>query len=176
MKPTSPFFIGGDIMYNNPYATVYNPQNSIDRINNQIAELERLKSQIPTQAIQQPTSLTQNFQLAPNTNASVIKYADSMEEVEKNIVIGDTPFFSRDMSVLWIKDTKNNIKIFELNEIIPKDNKDLQIEYLQAQIEELKKGIKNESNEYVDEPTPKPVESKKSSTVSTVSKSTKKSK
>ena len=163
-------------MYNNPYTTVYNPQNSIDRINNQIAELERIKSQIPTQAIQQPTSLTQNFQLAPNTNASVIKYADSMEEVEKNIVIGDTPFFIRDMSVLWIKDTKNNIKIFELNEIIPKDNKDLQIEYLQAQIEELKKGIKNESNEYVDESTPKPVESKKSSTVSTVPKSTKKSK
>ena len=90
-----------------------------------------------------PTNLTQNFQLAP-TNQNAIKYANSIDEVNKSIVIGDTPFFSNDMSVLWLKDTKGNIKTFELNEIIPKDEKDLMIENLQLQIQELKGMIKNE--------------------------------
>ena len=130
-------------MYNNPYYSSYNnPQANIDRINNQIAELEKLKQQIPQQL--QPTNLTQNFQITPNNNTTIIRYANSIDEVEKNVVIGDTPFFSRDMSVVWIKDTKNNIKTYELNEILPKDSKDIQIEYLQSQIEELKGMIKND--------------------------------
>ena len=66
-------------MINAPY-NAYNPQASIDRINSQIAELERLKQQIPQQF--QPTNLTQNFQIAPNSN-NVMRYADSMEEVQK---------------------------------------------------------------------------------------------
>jgi len=122
------------------YSNIYNPQASIDRINNQIAELERMKSQLPP--VQQP--ITQNFQLAPTSD--VIKYANSIEEVSKNMVIGDTPYFSKDMSVVWIKNTKNEIKTYELNEIIPKDEKDLTIEYLQSQIEELKGKLNNESN------------------------------
>lgn len=158
-------------MYNSPYYS-YNPQANIDRINNQIAELEKMKQQIPQQL--QPTNLTQNFQLAPNNNS--MRYANSLEEVQKDIVIGDTPFFSKDLSIVWIKDTKGNIKTYELKEIIPKDNKDLQIEYLQAQIEELKKGLKYERNEYIDEPVAEPVKDEKPTIVSTISKSTKKSK
>ena len=95
----------------NPY--MYNPQVSIDRINTQIAELEKMKQQIPM--MPQPTNLTQNFQIAPTTN-SVIKFANSIDEVQKNIVIGETPYFSNDMSVVWIKDIKGNIKTYELNE------------------------------------------------------------
>lgn len=158
-------------MYNNAF---YNPQLSIDRINSQIAELEKLRSQI--QQPQQPTNLTQNFQLAP-TNRDVIRYAGSMEEVERDTVIGETPFFSRDMSVVWIKDLKGDIKTYELNEIEPKDDKDIRIEYLQAQIEDLKKGIKRyESNANFNESITESVESKESSDVPTISKSTKKSK
>lgn len=33
-------------MFGNPY-NAYNPQASLDRINNQIAELEKMKTQIP---------------------------------------------------------------------------------------------------------------------------------
>lgn len=164
-------------MYNNPYLNSYNPQASLDRINSQMAELERLKQQIqqPAQA-QMPTSLTQNFQLAP-TNRDVIRYATSLEEVQKDMVIGDTPYFSKDMSVVWIKNTKGDIKTYELNEIIPKDNKDLQIEYLQAQIQELKRGMKKyESDANINESITKPVENEVTSDVSTISKSTKKSK
>jgi len=127
-------------MIGNPYMNNYNPQAALDRINSQMAELERQKTQLQQIPVSQPTNLTQNFQLAPN-NYDVIKFADSIEQVQKNMVIGDTPFFSRDMGVVWIKSAKGDIRVYELKEIVPKDEKDIQIELLQAQIDELKKGM-----------------------------------
>ena len=73
-------------MYNSPYFNTYNPQASIDRINTQIAELEKMKQQLP-QPNGAPTNLTQNFQIAPNS--TTMKYADSIEEVQRDIVVGD---------------------------------------------------------------------------------------
>lgn len=160
-------------MYNNPYmANMYNPQANIDRINNQIAELEKMKSQIPTQT---PTNLTQNFQIAP-THRDVMKYANSIEEVQKDMINGDTPYFSKDMTVLWVKNTKGDIKTYELNEIVPKDEKDLKIEFLQAQVDELKGMIDNESNTIINRPVAEPIESEKPATVPTVRKTKTKSK
>lgn len=131
----------------------YNPM-TIDRINNQIADLERLKQQIPQAPI------TQNFQLAPQGG---IKYANSIEEVEKEIVYSDTPYFSNDLSVLWLKNTKGDIKSYELKEIVKKDEKDLLIESLQLQINQMKEMIEHESTyTNVDEPN----EDEKSSSVS----------
>lgn len=166
-------------MFNNPF---YNQQMNIDRINNQIAELEKMKSQLPP--MQQPTNLTQNFQLAPN-NREVIKYANSYDEVQREMVVGDTPYFSKDMSVVWIKNTKGEIKTYELNEIIAKDEKDIQIALLQSQIEDLRKEIRNNEQFYtdVDEPEDETssstgnenvrttIKENKSSNVSRVSKS-----
>ena len=161
-------------MYNNPYMP-YSQQPTIDRINAQMAELEKMKEQLQ-KPIPQPTNLTQNFQLAP-TNRDMIKYANSMEEVQREMVVGDTPYFSKDMSVVWIKNTKGEVKTYELNEIIAKDDKDLKIEYLQAQIYELKKEMrKNEPNAIIDGTITEPVEGEEPTNVSTVSKSTKKSK
>ncbi len=161
-------------MYNNAYMP-YSAQPTLDRINAQMAELEKMREQLQ-KPVQQPTNLTQNFQIAP-TNREVIKYASSMEEVQRDMVIGDTPYFSKDMSVVWIKNTKGEVKTYELNEIIPKDNKDLQIEYLQAQIEQLRKEMKKyESANVVDESNSKPIESEESTNISTISKSNKKSK
>ena len=151
-------------MYNNPYMSAYNPQPSLDRINAQINELEKMKEQMQRPVQPQPTNLTQNFQLAP-TNRDVIKYAGSMDEVQRDMVIGDTPYFSKDMSVVWIKNTKGEIKTYELKEIVQKDEKDLMIENLQYQITELRKEMKENaksSSNDVDEPT----ESKKSTDVS----------
>lgn len=132
-------------MYNNPYIPAFNTQASIDRINNQMAELEKMKQQLQQQPVQpqMPTNLTQNFQIAP-TNHDVIKYAGSIEEVQRDMVIGDTPYFSKDLSVLWIKNTKGDIKSYELKEIVQKDEKDLLIDALMLQIEELKGKINNE--------------------------------
>jgi hypothetical protein len=123
-------------MYNNPF-NIYNQQMSLDRLNEQINHLEKMKSQLQQP---QPTNLTQNFQLAP-TSRDVIRYASSLEEVQRDTVIGDTPYFSKDMSIVWIKNVKGEIKTYELIEIIPKDEKDMQIEMLQEQINELKKGM-----------------------------------
>lgn len=154
-------------MYNNSYG--YNPQMTVDKINAQMNELERMKQQLQ-QPVQTP-NINQTFQLAP-TNRDVIKYANSMEEVERDMVIGDTPFFSKDMSIVWIKNTKGEIKTYELNEIVAKDDKDILIASLQMQIEELRKEVEDSAksnNKYDDEPT----SSKKSSNVSNDKSSTK---
>ena len=159
-------------MYNNPYMNVYNSQANIDRLNEQINNLEKMKAQM--QQPVQPTNLTQNFQIAP-TNREVIRYANSIEEVQRDLVIGDTPYFSKDMSVVWIKNTKGEIKTYELKEIIPKDEKDIKIEFLEAQIKELKEGMKANAKSN-DVNANEPTESKKSSNVSDDRTSTKKSK
>lgn len=132
-------------MYNNPYLNPYSQQMSIDKLNEQINNLEKMKSQI--QQPVQPTNLTQNFQIAP-TNREVIRYANSIEEVQRDLVIGDTPYFAKDMSVVWIKNTKGEVKTYELTEIVPKDDKDIRIEFLEAQIKELKEGMKNNAKSY----------------------------
>ena len=117
------------------YNGYYSPQASMDRINSQIAELERLKQQI-----NQPPSINQTFQLAPSGG---IKKADSLEQVQKEMVSVDTPYFSKDMSVLWLKYASGDVKTYELKEIIEKDENDLRIEFLMAQIEDLKKEVNN---------------------------------
>lgn len=172
-------------MYNNQFMNPYNQQANIDRINNQIAELEKMRTQMQ-QPQPQPTNLTQNFQLAP-TNRDVIRYASSIDEVQRDAVIGETPYFSKDMSVVWVKNTKGEIKTYELNEIIPKDEKDIQIEYLQSQIEELRKEMKNNewsntnvvteqnatnTTEY-DETIRKPIEKNESTSIQKISRSKK---
>lgn len=154
-------------MYNGVY---YNQQSSIDRINAQMAELEKIKTQLQQPIQPTPTNLTQNFQIAP-TNRDVIKYANSIDEVQKDMVIGDTPYFSKDMSIVWIKNTKGEIKTYELSEIVPKDSKDLMIENLQAQIEEMRKEIKYAKPNSTDDD--EPIKNVKSPSVST-SKSTNK--
>jgi len=154
-------------MYNNSYANIYNPQMSIDRINAQMAELEQMKQRLQ-QPVQQPTptNLTQNFQLAP-TSRDVIRYANSMDDVQKEMIVGETPFFSKDMSIVWVKNINNEIKTYELTEIISKDEKDIQIEMLKERINRLE-NERNNVNEWNNEYDDKPVKDEKSSSVSTV--------
>lgn len=163
-------------MYTNPYMNYqqgFNQQSINDKIDNQIAQLQQMKEQMKNQ---QPTSINQTFQLAP-THAGGIRYVNTLDDVNKEVVYSDTPFFSRDMSVLWIKNNKNEVKTYELHEIIPKDEKDIKIDFLMAQIEELKKGmIKNESNGNVNESVTNNDKSEESASVPDVPKLPKKSK
>ena len=71
-----------------------------------------------------------------------MRYVNTIDDVNKEVVYFDTPFFSKDMSILWVKNTKGEIKTYELNEIVAKDEKDLQIQMLQEQINELRKEMK----------------------------------
>lgn len=134
-------------MYNNPY----NQQNNIDRINainNEIANLEMRR----TQAMM-PQPITQNFQMLNNNS---MRYANDIEEVKRDYTINDTPFFSKDMSVLWVKNIKGDIKTYELKEIVQKDEKDMLIDALMLQIEDLKKERDRNGqsdNKYVDKST-----------------------
>ena len=133
-------------MYSNAYmnglSPNYNQQSINERIDNQIAQLNQMKEQFKSN--QQP-AINQTFQLAP-TGTNIIRYANTIDDVNKEIVYGDTPFFSKDMSILWLKNIKGNIKTYELKEIVPLDDKDIKIQFLQAQIEELKGMIKNDAN------------------------------
>lgn len=132
-------------MNNNTYSRPYVNYGYTmgDQIDYQINQLQQMKKQMENN--QQQPAINQTFQLAP-TNNHTVRYANTIDDVNKEIVYYDTPFFSKDMSVMWFKKANGEIKPYELNEIIPKDNKDLQIEYLQTQIEELKGMIKNDAN------------------------------
>jgi hypothetical protein len=154
------------------YNQNFNQQSINDRIDNQIAQLQQMKEQMKHNS--QP-AINQTFQLAPQQSG--MRYASSVDDVNKEMVYADTPFFSKDMSVVWIKNNKNEVKTYELNEIIPKDSKDLQIEYLQAQIQELRKEMKkNEPDANVNEPITDADKSEEPTDVSAVSKSKAKSK
>ena len=156
-------------MYNNPYYSNYNMQQSLDNINNNIAELEKLKAQM--QSRQNQPAINQTFQLAPSSQNSM-RYANTIEDVNKEMVVGDTPFFSKDMSVVWIKNAKGEIKSYELTEIVLRDDKDIMIESLQKQINELKGMIKDEHNANINES----VKSEKSTSISNNTTSTSKQK
>ena len=164
-------------MFNNPYMMNYNPsinqQGFNERIDNEITRLQQMKEQMQ-KPVQQPTNLTQNFQLAP-ANSHTMRYANTIEDVSRENVYFDTPYFSKDMSVLWVKGVNGNIKTYELSEIVPKDDKDLLITNLQMQFEQLRKEIDSNaksSNANDDEP----IESTQPSNVSVPKSSTKKSK
>lgn len=127
-------------MYGN-YYTMPNSQMNLERINSQIGELEKLKSQITNPTTNQPTNLTQNFQFTPTNNVG-IKYANTIDDVVREPIFVETPFFSKDMSVMWLKNPKNEIKTYELTEIVPKDEKDIYIATLENRLNEMNKKIK----------------------------------
>lgn len=126
---------------NNPYMRNFNQQNIYEQIDNEINNLQQMKERMKTQ-MQQP-AINQTFQLAP-TNNHTIRYANTIDDVVKEMVYYDTPFFSKDMSVMWLKNAKGDIKTYELKEIVEKDEKDIQIELLKAKISELEKEKKHE--------------------------------
>ena len=155
----------------NNFMNNYSQQSMYEQIDYEINKLNQMKNQLQNNN-QQP-AINQTFQLAPNSNG--IKYANNIEEVQKEMVINDTPFFSKDMSILWIKNTNNEIKAYELIEIVEKDDKDILISSLQMQIEELRKEVKQNAkpiNTNDDEPT----SNEKSTNVQFSKSSTKKQK
>ena len=134
--------MNGNFYNTNPYYQAPTRQDNLNMIDEQISRLNQMKSQlIQQQQQQQQPSINQTFQLAPTTQ-STLRYVNTMEDVAKEMVFGDTPFFSKDMSVMWLKNAKNEIKTYELNEIVPKDEKDLMIENLKIQLDEMNKVIK----------------------------------
>jgi len=134
-------------MYNVPYYYGNNTQANIDKIDNQIRELETLRSHL-----QKPQpSINQTFQLAP-TNQSGIKYVDSESDVSKELVFVDTLFVDKGYTTMWYKNVKGEIKEYRLEEVKKEDERDLIIKDLQKQLKELKEGKDEPSNSDTNEP------------------------
>ena len=136
-------------------------QNMRDKIDSQIRQYQQSQMQQP---VQQP--ITQNFQLAPtqNNNELESKYAVNIEDVRNTLVMKTGIFTTKDYSTIWVKDISGKIRTFNTIEVVEMDDKDREIYALKKQIEEMKGMIKNESsNTDINEP----VESKKSTRIST---------
>jgi len=110
---------------------------------------------------QQP--ITQNFQLSPTHTG--MRFVNSIDDVRKDLVYFETPYFSRDMRFMWIKNVKGEVTPYEIKKIEYKDEKDLQMEQMQREIEELKERLNEKSSITNDN---EPVENEKSSNVSNV--------
>lgn len=148
-------------MYPNNQFYLQDLQNTKDRIEAQIRQIQNQQQQ----PIQQPTNLTQNFQLAPNptNNELESKYVNNIDEVKNTFVIKTGLFVNKDFSVLWVKDVTGKIRTFNTEEVFDMDEKDKEILMLKKQIQEMKGMMVNESN---NSNIDGPIESKKSSRVS----------
>ena len=99
--------------------------------------------QFPPQQPQTPPNINQTFQLAPNQPNNNVRYAESKEDVKKELVFGDTIFVNKTYNRMWLKNARGEKKEYELIEIVELDPKDAEIRKLQGQIEELKKVIED---------------------------------
>lgn len=119
----------------------------------------------PQQQSQQSTpNISQTFQLAPSQPNNNVRFADSREDVKRELVFGDTIFVNKSFDRMWLKNARGETKEYELVEIVELDPKDAEIKKLEAQVEELKKVIEyaTSNSRFVDEQptTKKPTTSK----------------
>ena len=98
---------------------------------------------MPQMERQQPIQNIINTQL-PMNNMFMAQMLKQNEKVEELFVNQKTAFIDIYRKELKIKEIDGTITTYGL--ILPKDEKDIQIENLQKQIEDLKGLIRNESN------------------------------
>lgn len=140
---------------------LYNIDRQIQEERAKMAELERQK----IQAYSQPTILNQTIQTGPGGQG--VRYAESIDDVKREMIFADTLFVNKAFTNMWFKSPNGNIKTYLLEEFIPKDEKDLQIEALKRELEDLKKEIKDEPNRSRDNATTKGTISESVSTTAT---------
>lgn len=144
---------------------VYNPynpnyimnewQNMKDRIDKNMQQYQQVQSQFMQP--QQQAPITQNFQLAPqnvNPNELQSAYVNNIEEVKNIFMQKNGVFVNKDLSNMWFKDTEGKIRTFSLIEVIEKDEKDLEIENLKNEINQMK-NLLLQKNNVVEEPKKK---------------------
>ena len=124
-------------------------QNMREKIDRQMQQMQQLNQNQMQQQPQIP-QVNQTFQLAPNptNNELESKYANNIDEVRNTFVMKTGVFLNKELNTLWIKNTNGDIRTFELNEIIPQDPKDIEINNLKKELQRMKEMINygNESN------------------------------
>lgn len=128
---------------NNGQYYMQNLQDMRDRIDNQMKQYQQSQAQMQ-QPIAQP--ITQNFQLAPQPTNNEIqaKYVNNIEDVKNTFVMTTGLFVNKEMNTLWFKNVNGDIRTFNLQEIIEQDPKDIEIQRLRNEIENMKGMIANE--------------------------------
>lgn len=140
--------------YNNPYnynQPNYNPymqefQNMRDSIDRTMQRYQQQQQQNPMQQQPVPTNLTQTFQLAPQINSNSelqCQYADNIEQVKNTFVMKNAIFVTKDLSTMWQKDVSGNIRFFKTEEVIPRDEKDLEIQQLKKKLSDMEDLLAN---------------------------------
>ena len=126
-------------------------QNMREKIDNQMRQMQQL-NQNQMQQQPTPTNLTQNFQLAPNPNSNELesKYVNNIDEVKGIFVMKTGVFLNKELNTLWIKNTNGEIRTFELNEIIPQDPKDIEINNLKKELQRMREMINYDNKSDVD--------------------------
>lgn len=107
-------------------------QNMRDRIDRQMAQMQQPQNQ-------QTPAINQTFQLSnPQNNINDFdgKYANNIDDVKNTLAIKNTLFINKEMNSLWLKDATGKIKSYSLQEIIEKDEKDIEIDKLKTQNEQ----------------------------------------
>ena len=143
---------------------VYNPynpnyimqewQNMKDRIDKNMQNYQQVQNQFMQP--QQQAPITQNFQIAPQTNPSELQsaYANNIDEVKNIFMTKNGIFVDKGLTVAWFKDTEGKIRTFSLIEVIEKDEKDVEIENLKAEINQMRTLLLQKNNT-VEEPKKK---------------------
>lgn len=119
-------------------------QNMRDRIDSQIQQVQQQQQNMNQIPMQQP-SINQTFQLSPN-NQNGLKYIENEDALNKEIVITDTLFVNKEFTNMWLKKSNGDIKKYKLEEIVPIDEKDIKIQQLEKQIQELMNLQNNSKN------------------------------
>lgn len=145
---------------------VYNPynpnyimqewQSMKDRIDKNMQNYQQVQNQF-MQPQQMPTSLTQNFQLAPqnvNPNELQSAYVNNIDEVKNIFMTKNGIFINKDLTSAWFKDTEGKVRVFSLIEVIEKDEKDIEIENLKNEINQMR-SLLLQKNNTVEEPKKK---------------------
>ena len=126
-------------------------QNMREKIDRQMQQMQQL-NQNQMQQQPTPTNLTQNFQLAPNSNNNELesKYVNNIDEVKNTFVMKTGVFVNKELNTLWIKNTNGDIRTFELSEIIQTDPKDIEINNLRQELQRMREMINYDNKSDVD--------------------------
>ena len=153
-------------------------QNMRDKIDRQMQQVQQMNQNQMQQQPQIP-QVNQTFQLAPNPSNNELesKYVNNIDEVKGIFVMKTGVFLNKELNTLWIKNTKGDIRTFELNEIIPQDPKDIEINNLKKELQRMREMINYGNESDVDNSDfNEPNESKATTKLSSRSKSNAKQK
>lgn len=119
-----------------------NPQGNVDRINKQIEDLTNMKNQYQNMIQPQPQAPIQNIINTNNGSNSDFeaRFLKDSETPDTIMIQKKTLFIDEKNSKITIKEANGDIsKTYDI--VVPKDPKDLKIEQLELELNDIKKRL-----------------------------------